>query len=96
VIRNLLAQVQPAPDEEIVCRGVASLTLQYYDGSTWNPTWDSTQEDNTIPAAVQVALELKETQPNGKTDTVKYTRIVYLSASSASTDPQVNSGVTGL
>jgi type II secretion system protein J len=96
VTRNLLADVQPAPDEEIICRGVKSFTLQYYDGSNWNPTWDSTQEDNTIPAAVQLTLELQETPVNGKPISVRYTRIIYLSASTASLDPQVNSGVSGL
>ncbi len=94
VTRNLLADVQPAPDEEIICRGVSSFTLQYFNGSTWNPTWDSTQEDNTIPAAVQVTLELQEPAVGGKTQTVRYDRIIPLPCSTAATDPAVNLGVS--
>jgi type II secretory pathway component PulJ len=94
VTRNLLADVQPAPDEEIICRGVSSFTLQYFDGSNWDPTWDSTQEDNTVPAAVQVTLELEEPQANGKMQTVKYERIISLPSSTAALDPTVNSGVS--
>jgi len=96
VIRNLLTDVQPQPDEEIVCRNVASFTLQYFDGTNWDPTWDSTQEDNTIPAAVQAILVINQTNANGKVTPVTYTRTVYLSASTASIDPAVNAGVSGL
>ncbi|HEX4053969.1 MAG TPA: type II secretion system protein GspJ [Tepidisphaeraceae bacterium] len=94
VTRNLLTDVQPAPDEEIICRGVSSFTLQYFNGSSWNPTWDSTQEDNTIPAAVQVTLELQEPAAGGKMRTIRYDRIFPLSCSTAAIDPAVNSGVT--
>jgi hypothetical protein len=96
VIRNLLTDIQPQPDEEIVCRNVASFTLQYFDGTNWDPTWDSTQEDNTIPAAVQATLVINQTNANGKVTPMTYTRTVYLSASTASIDPAVNAGVSGL
>jgi type II secretory pathway component PulJ len=94
VTRNLLTDVQPAPDEEIICRNVSSLTLQYFDGSNWNQTWDSTQEDNTIPAAVQVTLEIDFPQPSGRVQTVKYDRIVSLSSSMAALDTSVNTGTS--
>jgi type II secretion system protein J len=95
VTRNLLPpSVQPQPDEEILCRNVNSLTLQYYDGSNWNTTWDSTAENNELPAAVQVVLELEETAPNGKTELVRYTRNILLNCSMATLDPAVNSGTS--
>jgi type II secretion system protein J len=94
VIRNLLSQTQVNPDEEVLCRGVSSFTLQYSTGSQWNTTWDSTQEDNTIPAAVQVTLELQRADTKGVMQTMRYTRVFALGCSTASTDPTVNSGVS--
>ncbi|MGD0539895.1 MAG: type II secretion system protein GspJ [Tepidisphaeraceae bacterium] len=92
VTRNLLAEVQPAPDEEIICRNVSSFTLEYFDGSNWNATWDSTQEDKTIPAAVQVKVEFDDASVPGKPP-ISYQRIVPLSCSTAALDPTVNSEV---
>jgi type II secretory pathway pseudopilin PulG len=95
VTRNLLPpSVQPEPDEEIICRGVVNFTLQYFDGSNWNPTWDSTAENNELPAAVQVILELQEPSADGKTQTVRYTRNIALTTSMAALDPSVNSGTS--
>jgi type II secretion system protein J len=94
VTRNLLSQTQVTPDEEILCRGVSSLTLQYYTGSEWVNTWDSTQEDSTVPAAVQVTLELQRTDTVGRVRTSSYTRIFPISCSTAAEDPAVNSGVS--
>jgi type II secretion system protein J len=94
VTRNLITTVQPAPDEEIICRNVSSLTLQYFDGSTWTPTWDSTAEDNTIPAAVQITLEIELAPVNGRVQTVKYDRTVALSTSMAALDTAVNTGTS--
>jgi type II secretory pathway component PulJ len=95
VIRNLLPpSVQPVPDEEVICRNVSSFTVQYYDGANWNLSWDSTQENNELPAAVQVVLELQQTTPDGKTQTQKYARNILLTTSMAALDPQVNSGTS--
>ena len=94
VIRNLLSETQVNPDEEILCRGVNSFTLAYSTGSQWQQTWDSTQEDNTIPAAVQVALELQRPDSKGVMQTIRYTRVFALSCSTASTDSTVNTGVS--
>jgi type II secretory pathway component PulJ len=94
VIRNLLAQTPVNPDEEVLCRGVSSFTLQYSTGSQWETTWDSTQEDNTIPAAVQVALELQRPDTKGVMQTLRYTRTFALGCSTAAMDPTVNTGVS--
>jgi prepilin-type N-terminal cleavage/methylation domain-containing protein len=105
VTRNLLpvSGQTPATDEEVVCTGVSSFALEYsYDGTNFSTppltagTWDATQEDNTVPAAVRVTLGLDETQPNGKTQTVSFTRVIFLPCSTADLDPQVNAGVSGL
>jgi len=105
VTRNLLPVngQNGATDEEVICTGVSSFSLQYsYDGTTFNPTssspdsWDASQMDNTIPAAVKVTLELEETQPSGKVQIASYSRIILLPCSTACLDPNVNAGVTGL
>jgi type II secretion system protein J len=95
VIRNLLPpSMVPAPDEEVICRGVQSFTVQYFDGSNWNTTWDSTAEDNTIPAAVQIVLQLKVTDAQGKSQIIKCMRNIPLTTSTAALDSNVNSGTS--
>jgi len=93
VMRNLTAQTPPNPDEEILCRNVALFSVEYFNGSTWVTTWDSTQEDNTIPAAVQITLQLKapatEETAGG---TTTYVRIISLPCSTAAQDSTVNPG----
>jgi len=98
VTRNIppLSITQITPDEEIICRGVSSFTLQYFDGSNWNPTWDSANvEDNTVPVAVQVTLELNPpagAKPNATPQ--QFIRVFTLPCSTAATDPAVNSGTS--
>jgi type II secretion system protein J len=93
VTRNLLSLNNTAnPDPEPICNHVNSLTIQYYDGSEWLTTWDSTAEDNTIPTAVQVTLNLDHADalaPGGMT-TYSYTRIYPVPCSTAVFDPSVN------
>ena len=50
--------VQPTAHDEILCRHVQSFNLFYFDGSTWQDTWDSTssQPANSLPLAVQVVF----------------------------------------
>lgn len=49
---------EPDPEVEVLCRGVKSLALSYYDGTAWSDSWDSTAQDNAVPTAVQVTLEV--------------------------------------
>lgn len=58
VIGNLLAPAAVEPDDEILCRGVASFNLRYYDGRQWWDSWDSSIENDSLPVAVEVTLEL--------------------------------------
>lgn len=59
VTRNLLAPQSVVPDDEVICRHVASFNLRYYDGTDWQDSWDSTQQTNELPVAVEVTLELE-------------------------------------
>jgi type II secretory pathway pseudopilin PulG len=93
VTRNLLSLNDAAtPDPEFVCGHVNSFTVQYFNGTDWEPTWDSTAEDNTLPVAVQVTLNIDraDSAAAGGVQTFSYTRIFPLPCSTAQFDSAVN------
>lgn len=59
VTRNLLPLTQPAqPDEQhAILSGVQTLTFLYYDGTQWDPDWDTTQQTN-LPTAIKVQIQM--------------------------------------
>jgi prepilin-type N-terminal cleavage/methylation domain-containing protein len=58
VTTNLLSPTLVDPTQETICRGVQSFSLSYFDGTNWNDTWDSSQQNNALPVAVQLTLVL--------------------------------------
>jgi type II secretion system protein J len=89
VTRNLLSQVTIPPDDEVICRRVMGFSVQYFTGSNWLANWDSTQEDNTIPVAVEITLDLQRPDGNGTFRTV---RVFPMPCSTAASDSTVNTG----
>lgn len=83
-IRNLLSQIQATPDEEVLCRGVTGLHFQYYTGQEWVDSWDSTQEQNLMPSAVQVTLELERPGAGRQMQTIRFARVFPISCSTVS------------
>jgi type II secretion system protein J len=75
---NLLSpQVQTLqPDEEVICRYVQNFALQYYDGTQWVTSWDSTQYNNSLPTAVMIDFDYK---PPDVQQPVHIHRVVALS-----------------
>jgi type II secretion system protein J len=59
---NLLSSKTLDPAEEVLCGGVRSLTLQYYNGTDWVDSWDSTENSNALPKAVEVTIVLEDTE----------------------------------
>jgi len=59
---NLLSPRTPEGKSEVICRGVRSFNLQYYDGYEWQDDWDSTTQNNMLPAAVLIRMTLKKPQ----------------------------------
>ena len=57
VTRNLLPVVQTATDEQTLITGVASAEFDYFDGTGWTTTWDSTAT-STLPLAIRFSLAL--------------------------------------
>jgi prepilin-type N-terminal cleavage/methylation domain-containing protein len=59
VTRNLLpVDGQTQPDERhFLLGGVQNVTFSYYDGSAWQPNWDTTQVTN-LPVAIKVQIQM--------------------------------------
>lgn len=60
VTTNLRSTKVVEPEREVLCRGVFALNIRYFDGSEWLDDWDSTTEDNTLPCAIEVTLQLDD------------------------------------
>lgn len=58
VTMNLLAAKEVEPQEQVLCRNVLSLNLRYFDGEGWLDDWDSTEDSNSLPKAVEVDIQL--------------------------------------
>ncbi|TAK93568.1 MAG: prepilin-type N-terminal cleavage/methylation domain-containing protein [Verrucomicrobia bacterium] len=64
VARNLLPVTQDQTTDQFMMGGVQAITFQYYDGSAWKDTWDSTLADattgltNNLPRAIKMDLQL--------------------------------------
>ena len=89
VNNNLLATIEPVPDEQVLCRNVAGFSLRYFDGTEWQTSWDSTQQNNMLPAAVEVTLEIDRPVGN-TTKRLEFVRVFPLAASTASIDNTLN------
>jgi hypothetical protein len=93
VASNLLAQVTTTPPDQVVCQNVDSIEFWYYDGTTWQDTWDSTQMNNSLPMAIRFTLNLlpeKQGQPDRTT-----TRIIPLSCYNPAASSSSSSSTTG-
>ena len=60
---NLLAPETQEPVEEVLCRGLRSFDLAFFDGTDWVESWDSTVLGNVLPPAVEVTLVLAAEDP---------------------------------
>jgi len=60
---DLLAPKEMEPEEQVLCRGVVSMNLTYFDGSSWVDEWDSTADANSLPRAVEIDIQIAH---NGK------------------------------
>jgi hypothetical protein len=97
VVSNLLSPVLVEPDDEILCRGVASFDVIYYDGVQWWTTWDSSYERDSLPVAVQVTLQLDPPMSGrnaGNLRGPRLTRIIHFPCVGEA-DPSEQEGATG-
>ncbi|MEN6426780.1 MAG: type II secretion system protein GspJ [Phycisphaerales bacterium] len=68
VTTNLLARKEPEPVEQVLCRDVVSLNLRYYDGEDWLDGWDSSEDANSLPQAVEIDIEIAYHRRSGRRD----------------------------
>lgn len=59
--RNLLAVQTDDAEGTPILEGVVSFAVNWYDGSTWRESWDSTAEDNALPEAAHVRIDFAAT-----------------------------------
>ena len=85
VTRNLLTNVQQAEQEEILCRNVRAFSVQYFDGTTWQTDWDSSQLGDVLPSAVQITIDITVPHENAEPTVQRITRIVPLACAKPST-----------
>ena len=64
ITMNLLAPKEMDPQEQVLCRNVLSLNLRYFDGDDWQEEWDSTEDSNSLPTAIEVDIQLAYTGKN--------------------------------
>jgi type II secretion system protein J len=86
VTTNLLAPKEPEPVREILCRGVFAFNLRYYNGTEWLDSWDSTVEDNTLPYAIEVVLQLEEGRQELNGGGHRITRVILVPCGVMPTD----------
>jgi len=90
---NLLATITAEASTEVVARDIIGINLRYYDGADWLDVWDSSQNDDSLPQAVEVSLTVSgdvlpdETEP----ENVTYTKIFILDCYK----PQEQTGQSG-
>ena len=63
---NPLASTNVEPVDEVICRGVYSFNLRYFDGLDWLDYWDSTTQEDELPSAVEVTLQLMRREDRRK------------------------------
>jgi len=78
---NLLSPEVVPPVEEVICKNISSFVIRYYDGSQWLDSWDSTTQNDTLPLAVEITIEQKNTQAEKQSQL--YRRLVHLPAATS-------------
>ena len=58
VYRNLLSTETEDPEEEVLLTGVRSLEAAYFDGTDWVDSWDAGLQNNAVPRALRIRIEL--------------------------------------
>ena len=87
--RNLLSERPVEPEPQVLLTGLTGLVFRYYDGSGWADSWDSTQNNNGLPLAIEVTVEVpQETRLDpvtGEPQPYAFTQFIPISAASEAT-----------
>jgi type II secretion system protein J len=72
-VNNMLTQ----PDQKrVVLSGVQSVLFAYYDGTSWDPNWDSTQQTN-LPSGIKMSIQMAA-QGYGRTEVASKLYELYI------------------
>jgi type II secretion system protein J len=91
--RNPLANTAEV-DEQWLMSGVEALDFICYDGANWRNSWDTSQGDTTLPAAIKVRLQLAATGSGDARSRNPIEMIVPLLAQPPASQTQTNEDVT--
>ncbi|MGN6385833.1 MAG: type II secretion system protein GspJ [Verrucomicrobiota bacterium] len=58
VDRNVLAPTPSQPVSQKLMGGVDQIAFQFFDGSQWQNTWDSTLQTPSLPKAIKMQIQL--------------------------------------
>lgn len=78
ITTNLLAPKVLEPREEILGRGILSFNVRYFDGSDWLDNWDSVNQGDLLPLAVEVSLEVAYQEKDASAQSVYQSTRVFL------------------
>lgn len=76
VTRNLLNTVTPESEDQPLLSGVKEILFDCFDGTQWQPTWDSAGGSTNLPAAVRVSIQLAD----GEGEPTVITTVVLISS----------------
>lgn len=79
VVRAVANTAEAEPESETIARNVSEFTVRYYDGSAWAESWDSAQQSNALPLAVELTVAVNDPTPADAEHVYRLTRLVRLS-----------------
>ena len=92
VAGDLLSPTRQSPPEDPLLAGIESMEVTFFDGTTWQTSWDVSQ-DPTLPQAVRVRLQPAGEVVNGKKPPVIEVLVPWVTQ--ANIDPNVQSSAAG-
>ncbi len=76
ITTNLLSPKTVDPSEDIICTDIRSINFRYFDGNEWKDEWSSSDNENSLPKAVEVSISFNITDDE-KSDEEDVNSITY-------------------
>jgi prepilin-type N-terminal cleavage/methylation domain-containing protein len=92
---NLLATDAVDPIEQVLCRNVQSLTISFYDGSSWYDTWNGATTEDPLPLLIEITLKLQSDNPEdqeAQDNAPQMTRLYRIISTTAQSNGQAIGG----
>lgn len=90
VTRNLLPVQEVEQAEQVLMGGIAEAYMEYYDGTTWTDTWDSTTTA-TLPTAIRFVLQKASAKGQVQNESAPYELLVPVLVATASSQTSSSS-----